>query len=147
MPDPCDSWTTLITIQLPHHFQLTWVFNFLCASIYLHFTLHWVTMDMANNGDVAKTTYDTTQHDTIDYGVHVKLLRCWVMDAVFACSIFSSTWNSVIGSLMVLVFHMVQCICSIHLFLYVIGTFFEVQESLLACALLLHPIHHLPTIY
>ena len=66
MLNPCDSWTTLVTVQLQMSFQLTRLLKLLCASIGLHFTLHSIIMDMAHSGGVAKTTHDITRHDSAD---------------------------------------------------------------------------------
>lgn len=62
---------TLVTLGLPSWpLNFLWIFNWHDSSISyvhpldFHFTLHSVTTYKARSGDVAKTTHDTTWHET-----------------------------------------------------------------------------------
>ena len=70
--DPCDSLTSLMTVQLPMTFQLTWLFIFMC--VHWTSTLHyyWFTIYMAHNSDVA---FDNSWHDLTWHSWHG--LACW----------------------------------------------------------------------
>jgi len=160
MLEPCDSWNTLMMIQFLMNFQLTWLFNFLCASIGIHFTLHWVITEMTHSGDVAKTTYDTTRHDTADmYWLVVVFdtVDMYWLAVVFVSSCCDTEWCMYSWCALSSPLHgivlrglrwswycmMVRCICSFSLLLDVLGMSVQLQASLLACAVFLHPICHL----
>lgn len=68
---------TLVTLGLSLWlFNFPWLFEFYVCPF--EFTLHSVTTNMAHNGDVAKTTHDTTRHDTADtyWLTVVSMLSC-----------------------------------------------------------------------